>query len=192
MFSDFLTGGKIMKITRSLICVLAFTILLAGIATAQRRPVRRPAPRPTPRKTTTSTMPPLEVRAARVKVSNQLSNVNQFVKTLLPIAQNIETMDREIMTRKVKKQSIDLNQANKKKVLTAISSMRQALASLESEFRTKPDLKRYLMNIQGITDLATQSEDFAIAGKFVSSADPLRGVSRKLNDTLAVMPKAEL
>lgn len=137
-------------------------------------------------------MPPLDVRAARVKVSNQLFNVDAFVKNLIPIAQNIEAMDREIMTKKVKKELIDTNQANKKKVLTAISTMRGALTTLESEFKAKPALSRYLINIQGITTLATQAEDAAIAGKFVSSIDPLRQVSTKLNNTLAAMPNVEL
>jgi hypothetical protein len=109
-------------------------------------------------------MPPLDVRAARVKVSNQLFNVDAFVKNLIPIAQNIEAMDREIMTRKVKQSSIDTNQSNKKKVLTAISTLRGALATLESEFKAKPALSRYLVNIQGITNLATQADDSAIAG----------------------------
>lgn len=184
--------GEKKQTMRSLILALTFMILLSGMAAGQRTKAR-PTPRPTPRKTTTnSTLPPLEVRAARVKVSNQLFNVDEFVKRLLPVAQNIEAMDNEIMTRKVKKESIDLNQANKKKTLTAISSMRATLAALESEFRTKPDLKKYLVQIQGIGGLATQSEDLAIAGKFVAAVDPLRGVSRKLNDTLAAMPNAEL
>jgi hypothetical protein len=175
---------------RSLILALTSVMLLAGIADAQRT---RPRPTPTPRRTTTtSKLPPLDVRAARVKVSNQLYNVDQFVIKLVPIAQNIEAMDREIMTKKVKKELIDLNQANKKKVLTAISTLRGALTTLESEFRAKPALSRYLVTVQGITTLATQAEDAAIAGKFVSSVDPLRQVSTKLNNTLAAMPNAEL
>ena len=177
---------------RSLILALSTITILAASVAAQRA---RPTPRPTPRRTTTTTvskLPPLDVRAARVKVSNQLFNVDAFAKNLLPIAQNIEALDREIMTRKVKKESIDLNMANKKKVLTAISTLRVALTNLETEFRTKPALSRYLVNIQGITTLATQSEDSAIAGKFVAAVDPLRQVSTKLNNTLAAMPNAEL
>jgi hypothetical protein len=177
---------------RSLILALTITIMLAGMAAAQRT---RPRPTPTPRRTTTATtskLPPLDGRAARVKVSNQLFNVDAFVRTLLPIAQNIEDMDREIMTRKVKKELIDLNQANKKKVLTAISSLRDTLTALEGEFRSKPALSRYLINIQGITTLATQAENSAIASKFVAAVDPLRQVSTKLNSTLAAMPDAEL
>ena len=176
---------------RSLILIISAITILAGSAAAQ---TKRPTPRPTPRRTTSppKQMPPLDVRAARVKVSNQLFNVDAFVKNLIPIAQNIEAMDREIMTRKVKQSSIDVNQANKKKVLTAISTLRGALTTLESEFKAKPALSRYLVNIQGITTLATQSEDFAIAGKFVAAVDPLRQVATKLNNTLAVMPDVEL
>src|ERR1044071_1821085 len=157
---------------RSLILTLSAITILAGSAAAQ---TKRPTPRPTPRRTTTTTtpkqMPPLDVRAARVKVSNQLFNVDAFVKNLIPIAQNIEAMDNEIMTKKVKKELIDTNQANKKKTLTAISTMRGALTALESEFKAKPALSRYLVNIQGITTLATQAEDAAIAAKFVPRVD---------------------
>jgi hypothetical protein len=177
---------------RYLILTLSAITILAGSVAAQ---TKRPAPRPTPRRTSTSTpkqMPPLDVRAARVKVSNQLFNVDAFVKNLIPIAQNIEAMDNEIMTKKVKKELIDVNQANKKKVLTAISTLRDALTALESEFRAKPALSRYLVNIQGITTLATQAQDSAIAGRFVASVDPLRQVSTKLNNTLAAMPNVEL
>jgi hypothetical protein len=184
-------AGEIMTILRSIAFAAISITVLTGLAAAQR-PTRRPTPRPTPVKTRVSTIPPLEVRAARVKVSNQLSNVDLFVTKLGPIAQSIEDMDRQIMTRKVSKQSIDLNQANKKKVLTAVSTLRTALVALESEFRTKAVLKKYLLQIQGISTLATQSEDLAIEGKFVACRDPLRSVSRKLNDTLAVMPDVEL
>jgi len=45
-----------------------------------------------------------------------------------------------------------------------------------------------LPTIQGITDLCSQSEDSAIAGKFVAAKEPLRAISKKLSDTLALMP----
>jgi len=63
---------------------------------------------------------------------------------------------------------------------------------LESDFRVKPNLKKYLPFIQGISELAGQAETSAIAGQFVSANGPLRTVQQKLTDTLAAMPKAEL
>ena len=188
-------AGIIMKTTRSLTVILICLIGLAVTAEAQKKPVKRPVTRrpvTTTRTTNTSTLPPLEVRAARVKVSNQLSNVDLFISKLGPIAQNIEDLDNQARTRKISKTSIDTNEANKKKVIDAIRGLRDGIVKLETEFRTKNDLKKYLTTIQGISDLAAQSQDAAFAGKFVASQDPLKSISRKLTNTLAAMPNAEL
>jgi hypothetical protein len=178
-----------MKTLGSLTFFVLAATLFAGAATAQKT-TRRPVPRATPPRS--STLPPLEVRAARVKVSNQLYNLKAFVERLGPIAQNIEAVDNDARNKKIKKESIDQNEASKQKVVTAIRGLREGLVNLETEFRTKPDLRRYLPSIQGISDLAGQSVDSAIAGKFVASVTPLRSVQQKLNDTLALMPNVEL
>lgn len=182
-----------MKITRSLTLFLVCLTALAVSAEAQKTTTKKPVRRTTPTSTkTSSTLPPLEVRAARVKVSNQLYNVSAFLQRLGPISQNIEALDNDARTKKIKKESIDQNEASKQKVVTALRTLRDGLVSLESEFRTKPDLKKYLPTIQGISDLAGQSIDSAMAGKFVASNAPLRTVQQKLNDTLTAMPNAEL
>lgn len=71
----------------------------------------------------------------------------------------------------------------------AIRNLKIGISQLESEFRTKASLAKYLPQISGMTDLMAQAEDLAIAGKFVASKDPLRGVAGKLTDTLGVMPR---
>jgi hypothetical protein len=180
-----------MKTLRSFSVILLSTIVFAGIISAQKTTTKRPAPRPTPPRTTTK-LPPLDVRAARVKVSNQLYNLAAFVERLGPIAQNIEALDNDARTKHIKKESIDKNEADKKKVVAAIRGLRDGLVTLETDFRTKPDLRQYLPKIQGISDLAGQSLDSAIAGKFVASVSPLRTVKQRLSDTLALMPNAEL
>jgi hypothetical protein len=139
-----------------------------------------------------ATLPPLDVRAARVTVDNQLANVTAFVARLGPIAQAIEALDAEAKTKKVNQESLDKNAADKQKVISAIRKLREGMVKLESEFRVKPALKKYLPLIQGISDLSGQSETSAIAGKFVAANTPLRTVQQKLTDTLAAMPKAEL
>ena len=187
-------AGKIMKIIGSitvfLVCIAAFSVDIQ----AQKTSKKTTAKRSTPTSTTTkgSTIPPLEVRAARVKVENQLSNVTQFVNILGPIAQNIEDIDNQARTTKIAQKSQDDNEARKKKVIDAIRGLRDGLTNLETEFRTKPDLKRYLVSIQGISDLAAQSQNSAFAGKFVASQEPLRSISTKLSNTLAAMPNVEL
>jgi len=177
-----------MKMTKYLLLVFAATVVFPLAAHGQKRPVKRPTTAPK-----TSTLPPLDVRAARVKVSNQLANVTVFVERLGPIAQAIEALDAEAKTnRKLRKESLDKNASDKQKVVTAIRNFREGMVKLESEFRVKPALKKYLPTIQGISDLAGQSEASAIAGKMVAANTPLKAIQQKLNDTLVAMPNAEL
>lgn len=159
-------------------------LLLFALATSAQR-TRRPAPRPTPKPT--PTVSPV-ITAAKAQVANQLFNVNVFVDKMGPVAVAIEEADREAKAGRLKRESIDVNEANKKKVIAAIRGLRDGLVSLETEFRTRPQLTQYLATIQGIGTLCARAEDSAIAGQFVASKDPLRQVALKLNDTLAILP----
>jgi hypothetical protein len=111
---------------------------------------------------------------------------------MTPIAQNIEALDDQARAQKISKTSADTNAANKQKLMTAIRTLRGAIESLENDFRVKPDLKPYLVNIQGISSLAMQSETAASAGRFAASVDPLKTIAKKLGDTLNAMPDSEL
>lgn len=168
-----------------LLTFLSISLLTLAIpATAQR--TRRPAPKPTPKPTKPVATP--EVAAAKQKVSNQLYNVNIFVDKMGPVAVAIEDIDKESKTKRLNQEVIDANEENKKKLILALRGLREGLRILESDFRTKPALTRYLTQIQGVTNLCALSEDAAIAGKFVASKEPLRQVAMKLTDTMAVMP----
>lgn len=169
---------RIIRISAMLMMLVALGAV--GTQAQRRRPVKKPP---------TTTVPPLDVRAAREKVDVQLSNVNQFIDKLGPIAQAIETLDESSRTKRLPKETVDKNEANKQKVIAAIRNVKDGLATLESEFRTKTVLAKYLPTITGITDLAAQAEDSAIAGKFVAAKEPLRAVAGKLTDTLNVLPK---
>lgn len=169
-------------------CGVFLTLFVAG-AHAQKKNTKTPVKKaPSATKAAAPTLPPLDVRVAREKVEIQLANINTFVDRLGPIAQSIESLDTANATDKLRKETIDKNEENKQKVILAIRNLRTGISLLEAEFRTKTLLAKYLPTIQGITDLATQAEDSAIAGKFVASKEPLRNVSKKLTDTLAVMP----
>ena len=176
-----------MKITRYLLLAISATAVFTMAAQAQ---TKRPVKRTTPVKATT--LPPLEVRAARVKVDNQFVNVSLFVKNFGPVAQALEALDAESKTKKLSKQTLDKNAADKAKVVTAVRNVREGLVKLEAEFRVKPVLKKYLPTIQGISELAGQAETSAIAGKFVAANASLGTVQQKLTDTLTAMPNAEL
>jgi hypothetical protein len=160
-------------------------VLFFGAADAQRRTVKKPAPKRPP----VTQVPPLDVRAGREKVQIQLDNVTSFVDKLGPIAQAIEALDESAKKQPLPRPTMDKIEANKQKLVVTIRGLKAGLTSLESEFRTKPTLKNYQPVIEGITDLASASEDSAIAGRFVAAKEPLRGVIKKLTDTLAAMPR---
>ncbi len=162
-------------------------VLLAGSGYAQRKTARKPAPKkPAP---AAKIIPPLDVRAAREKVEIQADNLDRFVDVLGPIAQGIEDVEASAKTKPLPPKTAERNRANKQKVIEAIRNLRAGLLVLETEFRTKPVLQKYLPTINGITDLSAESEDSAIAGRFVASKDPLRDIAKKLADTLAVLPR---
>ena len=173
------------KIQFAVMVVISITFF-TGVAIAQKPTRKKPA---TKKPITKTVVPPLDVRVAREKVDTQLENVNRFVDVLGPIAQAIESLDDSNAIKRLPQPTIDKNETNKKKVIQAIRNLRAGLSALESEFRTKTALQKYLPNIQGITDLAAQAEDSAIAGKFVAAKVPLRDVAQKLTDTLATMPR---
>ena len=178
------------RVMRTLGIALATGLLMVGMAGsgfAQKKTPKKPAPRNSA--PSTSLVPPLDVRAAREKVSIQSENVNRFVSVLGPIAQGIEDLDNSARSKPLAANTAEKNEANKQKVIAAIRNLRAGLLTLETEFRTKPVLQKYLPSISGITDLSAASEDSAIAGRFVASKDPLRDIAKKLADTLAVLPR---
>ena len=158
---------------------------ITGEAQRTRRPTAKPTPKPTPIRTTPTNA---VVSSAKQQVSTQLHNVNVFVDRIGPIAVTLESMERDALSRRLSGDKLAVHEKNKKDVVAAFAGLRTALVKLESDFRTKPQLSQYLAKIQGISTLAANAEDSAIAAKFVAAKDPLREVSLKLNDTLAVMP----
>ena len=176
-----------MRPLKLIVAILITGLSLAAAAAAQKKTTKKPAPKkPVP---AVKVLPPLDVRAAREKVEIQLSNVNDFVTKLGPIAQGLETAEADRKAGKLSAKTAASIETSKTRLVDAIRILRIGLSALESDFRTKAALQKYLPNIQGITELVERSEDYAIAGKFVTAKDPLRDIAAKLTDTLAVLPR---
>ncbi len=175
-----------MRTARLLTVFSILLVLFVASASAQRtrRPARRPAPKPTP--TPVRPIVTADITAAKQQVANQLHNVNVFVDIFGPVAVGIESRDKS--ARSLDKKGLETLDLDKRKVIAAIRGLRDGLVALETDFRTKPSLSQYLPRIQGIGTLSTQSEDNAIAGRFVAAKEPLRQIALKLNETLAVLP----
>ena len=174
------------KLRFTIVGAALVAVAVTGSAFGQKRPKKV-----TPRKTTaTQTLiAPLDVRAAREKVDIQLSNVNNFLVKLGPLAVNLETAVADSRANRLSPATAAKVAQGEERVITSIRDLRLSLSTLESEFRTKPVLQKYLVNIQGVTDLGSQAEDAATAGKFVAAKEPLRKAAQKLTDTLAALPR---
>lgn len=176
-----------MKGLNSIAVAVLAAAIFTGSAAAQKKSTTK---KPVVKKTApVAVIPPLDVRAAREKVDVQLSNVNAFLNLFAPIAQSIETADSDARAGRLSRPTIAKVEASKARLVQSIRDLRTGLSNLETEFRTKPALQKYLPGIQGVTDLATQAEDLAIAGRFVAAKAPLRDAVRKLTDILAILPR---
>jgi len=169
-----------------LVTILACIFGLTVTANAQKRKAPRKKIRATPVTTTITTNS--EIRAGAGKVSVQIKNVSKFIYNLGGVARVIEDLDREIAAGKASRNAPDLNAKNKQAVVSSIRGIRDGLAALEIEFRTKPALRTYLFQIQGITDMSGRAEDQASAGQLTESGKTLLLVVEKLSDTLAALP----
>ncbi len=129
-----------------------------------------------------------EVKQAAVKVATQIKNVSRFVYNLGSVARVIEDLDRDIAARKASRNANALNAKNKQSVVTTLQNLRAGLVALEIEFRTKPALRNYLFQIQGISDMAGLAEDQASDGQMTESGKTLLMVIEKLSDTLVALP----
>lgn len=184
---------------KSIVILLVCLVGLSVSASAQRRKTTR---KTTPKAATTTvsnttTTNALEIKDGADKVSTQLINVTRFIYLLGGIARNIEDIDKEVRAGRNTRTNaggsqseirVTQNEANKRKVIDSIRNLRAGLAALEVDFRTKPALRNYLVNIQGITDLSGNAEDQAVGGQFTESGRTLLQVVEKLSNTLAALP----
>ena len=166
--------------------IVACLLCLTFTVSAQKR---KPAARKTKNSAAVTTAAATaELKSGAGKVSTQIKNVTRFIYNLGGIARIIEDLDKEIAARKASRNAPELNAKIKRDVITSIRNLRAGLVALEIEFRTKPALKNYLFQIQGISDMSGISEDQATDGQFTESGKTLLMVVEKLSDTLAALP----
>ena len=111
-----------MKTIRILLLAIAATTVFSVAIDGQTKK------KPVKAKTTVNkaaTLPPLDVRAARVKVDNQLANVRAFVSRLGPVAQAIEALDAEAKVGL----KMNIAQKNLQNLLQSLPSLRNPTVS---------------------------------------------------------------
>jgi hypothetical protein len=178
------TKNNLIKLAAGLLCLL---VLVSMAAAQKRRTPTRKATKPVATTPTTTTTNAFEIREGAEKVSIQIKNVSKFIYVLGGVARGIEDIDAEAKSGKVSRAGLDKNTQLKQGVMTSIRNLRAGLAALEVEFRTKPALRNYLTQIQGISDISGVAEDQANGGQFTESGKTLLQVIEKLSDTLVAM-----
>jgi len=166
--------------------IVACLLCLVISASAQKR--RTTAARKTKSAAATNVATAAEIKSGAEKVSTQIKNITKFIYNLGGIARVVEDLDREIEARKASRNAPELNAKIKQDVVTSIRNLRAGLVALEIEFRTKPALKNYLFQLQGISDMSGIAEDQATDGQLTESGRTLLLVVEKLSDTLAALP----
>ena len=174
---------NLIKFAALLGCLLSLSLAAQA---QKRKPASKKIRTTTVANTTTATT--AELKAGAGKVSTQIKNLSKFIYKLGDIAINTENLDREIAAGKASRNAPNLYQKNKQAVVASINGFRAGFAALEVEFRTKPALRNYLAQIQGISDMTGIAEDQAAAGQLVESGKTLLLVIEKLSDTLAALP----
>lgn len=171
--------------------VLVFLICLTISVSAQRTRSRTTKPKTTSTPAVVKTDLKTNLKPGAEKVSIQIKNVTKFLYNLGGIAKGIEDIDKAVKDRKASREIADKNAQFKKDVIQSIRNLRAGLVALEIDFRTKPELKPFLFQIQGISNISGTAEDQALAGQFYESGRTLLFVVEKLADTLAAMPAAK-
>ena len=145
-----------------------FTFLVClTISVSAQRTRKRTTPKPTP----TPTVSVTNLKPGAEKVSIQIKNTTKFLYNLGGIAKGIEDIDKAVRERKASREIADKNAKFKRDVLQSIRNLRAGLVALEIEFRTKPELKPFLFQIQGISDISGTAEDQALADNFTNRAE---------------------
>jgi uncharacterized alpha/beta hydrolase family protein len=149
---------------------------LTTVVTAQKKPVKKPVPKATPKPAAS-----LVVKDEAEKVSIQIKNLTRFIFVLGGTAQTIEDIDKDPKASPTVKQK---SNAGKQTLIQTIKNMRAAMVQLENDFHAKPELRSYILYIQGVSEIVALAEDQAIRGQFNNAGKTMLDAVNKLTDTL--------
>lgn len=167
---------------------ILFVLLFSVSADAQRRRTTRKTTRATAAKpATTSYTNAIAVRQASQTVANQVKNLSQFLYLLGGSVASIRTLEAEARTGKLSAADKQKTEAGKKGIILTITTFKNAMVKLETDFRANPALKPYLLQLTGVGDTAATAEDQARAGQFDQAGRTLIQLVDQLTTVLVEM-----
>jgi hypothetical protein len=169
---------------KGVILVLAFTIVGSSVgasaATRRHRPTKRTS---SSTKVAADRLAAAQTQAARQAVAEQIKVLTHFMYLLGGIEKGIEMNDPG--GREVSPVALELNNRNKAKVKASITSVRQGLEKLETDFRWNPALKDYSPYLTGLANYGEVAEAQAGANRFDEAGRSLLKAVDQLTDALA-------
>ncbi len=172
--------NRSIKLLRPVALILFCLLSLSIPALAQKKPVKKAAPKAAPKPVSS-----FAVKEESQKVANQIKTISRFVFLLGGTARTIEDIDKD---PKASPSIREKNRAAKQTVLQTIRDVRAGMAQLEGDFHAKPELRPFIVFIQGVSETAGIAEDQAMAGQFNTAGKTLLEVVGKLTDTLQNLP----
>jgi cell division protein FtsB len=128
-----------------------------------------------------------EVRAGATRVAAQVKTLTHFVYLYGGIAKGIASVDQAASQNQASPAAVEQNNRNKAKVRESITSLREALDKLESDFRFNPALATYFPYLSGVAHTGETAETQAAANRFDDAGKSLLKIIDQLADALAAM-----
>lgn len=168
---------------------ICFVSLTAMTAEAQKRRSTRSTNRAAAPKTSTAAASnTAAVKAGAEKVGNQVKNLTIFIYRLGRSVPLITSVDADAKAGKLSPAAVQQAETGKQGLVLTIRTFKNAMATLESDFRANPALKPYLLQLTGVAELAGDAEQQAASGQFEQAGRTLIEVIGQLTDVLRAMP----
>jgi cell division protein FtsB len=177
---------RIAPIRKALVALVCAVMILATAAAAQTRR-RGNARRNASAAKAAAEKSSATVRAGAARVAAQIKTLTHFVYLYGGIAKGIASVDQAAGQKEASPAAIEQNQRNKAKVRESITSLREALDKLESDFRFNPALAGYYPQLAGVARAGETAENLAAANRFDDAGKTLLQVIDRLADALAAM-----
>jgi len=168
-----------------IVILVSIIMIMSADVSAQTR--RRTTPRRNASANRAAAEQSAAVKAGAAKVATQIKTLTHFVYLYGGIAKGIASVDQAASQKEASPAAIEQNNRNKAKVRESITSLREALDRLESDFRFNPALSPYFPYLSGVARAGETAESQAAANRFDEAGKSLLQVIDRLADALAAM-----
>lgn len=121
-----------------------------------------------------------EVNGARLRVAEQIKNMNRFLYVYGRASKDIEATGAQA-------ESAEVTTRSRASLVASVRNVREGLDQLEAQFRLSPALASYYPSLQGIAARAADAENKASANQLDQAGRALIEAVNQLTDVLLEM-----